>query len=205
MTQTSSILVTLQNYWKKHVNADLKILLANKISLNCDKTEIIFFHKPGKKVPDIKIKMNGHRIFPSKHIKYIGIFIDETLNGGFHCKNLVTKLKRANGMLSKARHCIQFDDLKDLYYAIFSSHLIYGSQIWDQNVNTFNNKVFNLQNRALRIISFYDFRSASNPLYAILKVLKLKYQIALQNCLFVHDALSKASPICSTIMFNKQE
>ena len=41
-----------------------KWLLAIKISLNCDKTEIIFFHKPGEKVPDFE--MNGHRIFPSK-------------------------------------------------------------------------------------------------------------------------------------------
>ena len=36
---------------KKNVNEDLKILykwlLANKISLNCDKTEVIFFNKPG--------------------------------------------------------------------------------------------------------------------------------------------------------------
>ena len=53
---------------EKLVNADLKILyywlLANKISLNCDKTEIIFFHKPGEKVPEMKIKMNGHIIYP---------------------------------------------------------------------------------------------------------------------------------------------
>ena len=44
---------------QKLVNADLKILynwlLANKFSLNCDKTEIIFFHKPGEPVPSVKI------------------------------------------------------------------------------------------------------------------------------------------------------
>ena len=44
---------------QKLVNADLKILyhwlLANKISLNCDKTEIIFFRKPGESAPNIKI------------------------------------------------------------------------------------------------------------------------------------------------------
>ena len=72
---------------QKLVNADLKILykwlLANKISLNCDKTEIIFFHKPGEIVPEMKIKMNGHRIYPSNNIKYLGIYLDETLNGGF--------------------------------------------------------------------------------------------------------------------------
>ena len=127
---------------QKLVNADLKILykwlLANKISLNCDKTEIIFFHKPGEIVPEMKIKMNGHRIYPSNNIKYLGIYLDETLNGRFHCETLMKKLKRANGMLCKARHYITNDDLKTLYYAIFSSHLIYGCQIWGQTTNVFN-------------------------------------------------------------------
>ena len=185
---------------QKLVNADLKILyhwlLANKISLNCDKTEIIFFRKPGESTPNIKIKMNGHRIIPSKYIKYLGVFLDENLNGRFHCRDLAKKLKRANGMLCKARHYIQFTDLKTLYYAIFSSHLIYGCQIWGQNINTFNQKVFKLQNRALRIISFANFRADSNPLYVDLKILKLSDQIFLQNCLFVHDTLKKVSPLC---------
>ena len=185
---------------QKLVNADLKILykwlLANKISLNCDKTEIIFFHKPGEIVPEMKIKMNGHRIYPSNNIKYLGIYLDETLNGGFHCETLMKKLKRANGMLCKARHYITNDDLKTLYYAIFSSHLIYGCQIWGQTTNVFNQKIFKLQNRALRIISFSDISADCNPLYASLNIIKLEDQIVLQNCLFVHDALSNVSPIC---------
>ena len=41
---------------QKQVNRDLKSLykwlLANKISLNCSKTELIFFHTPGGSVPD---------------------------------------------------------------------------------------------------------------------------------------------------------
>ena len=84
---------------EKMVNADLKILyswlLANKISLNCDKTEIIFFRKPGEKSPDLKIKMNGHRIYPSVSIKYLGMHLDEFLNGAFHAKILSKKTKKS--------------------------------------------------------------------------------------------------------------
>ena len=121
--------------------------------------------------------MNGHRIFPSKTIKYLGMHLDETLNGAFHCKILAKKLKRANGMLCKTRHYIPSDDLKTLYYAIFSSHLIYGCQIWGQVTNSFNQKIFNLQERALRIISFSDFGADCNPLYKNLKIIKLRDHI----------------------------
>ena len=192
---------------QKHVNADLKILfnwlLANKISLNRDKTEVIFFHKPNEKVPEMKIKLNGHKIFPSKYIKYLGVYLDETLNGEFHCNMLVKKLKRANGMLCKARHYIPNEDLKTLYSAIFSSHLIYGCQIWGQVTNNCNIKVFKLQKRALRIITFSDFNAHSSPLFAAMQILKLEDQIFLQNCLFVHDVLTGKAPICFNDYFKR--
>ena len=96
---------------QKFVNADLKTLykwlLANKISLNCSKTEIVFFHKAREKVPDIKIKMNGHRIYPSKNIKYLGIYLDESLNGKYNCKNIYNqKIKTCkwNAMQSSTLH-----------------------------------------------------------------------------------------------------
>ena len=55
--------------------------------------------------------MNGHKIFPSPFIKYIGVYLDTNLNGKFHCDLLMPKLKRANGMLCKARHYIPIEEL----------------------------------------------------------------------------------------------
>ena len=56
---------------QKQINQDLKCLykwlLANKISLNSTKTELIFFHKPGHPIHNFnfKIKINGHKIRPT--------------------------------------------------------------------------------------------------------------------------------------------
>ena len=77
----------------------------------------------------------------------------------------MTKLRRANGMLSKARHYVPQEELHSLYYAILSSHLVYGCQVWGQNSNSVIDKVFRLQNRALRIMSFSDFHAYALPLY----------------------------------------
>ena len=120
---------------QKQLNIDLKLLykwlLANKISLNCAKTELIIFHKPGQKPTyTFKIKMNGHRIRPSDYIKYLGIYLDSTLSGQAHCEILIKKLKRANGMLSKIRHYVPYTELRSIYYAIFSSHMTYACQVW---------------------------------------------------------------------------
>ena len=104
-------------------------------------------------------------------------------------------------MLCKARHYVPSNELISIYYAIFSTHLVYGCQVWGQNINIFTEKVFKLQNRAMRILAFSDFHANADPLYKIHNVLKLNDLIALQNCLFVQDFLNKKLPICFNSYF----
>ena len=84
---------TLQNNLNRDLISLNEWLLANKISLNKDKTELIYFHKVRSQIPiDLKIKMNGKRLFHTKKIKYLGIYIDESLSGNEHCEELSKKL-----------------------------------------------------------------------------------------------------------------
>ena len=128
--------------------------------------------------------MNGLRIYPSIYITYLGVYLDASLNSNHHYNLLVIKLKRGNGVLSKARHYVPSEELLSIYHAIFSSHLVYGCQIWGQSINIFTKKVFKLQNRAMRILSCADFSANANPLYKMFNIRKLNDIIALQNCLF---------------------
>ena len=66
-----------------------------------------------------------------------------------HCEELLKKLHRANGMLSKVRYYVHLNELKNIYYAIFSSIVLYGAQICSQSLVTISNKVFLLQKKQL--------------------------------------------------------
>ena len=111
---------------QKPVNNDLKNLclwlLANKISLNKTKTELIFFKKPNTGIHFNNIKINGIELFLSKSVKYLGIYLEEHLNGSAHVNILLPKLRRANGMLSKIRHYTSAEQIKSIYHEIFASH-----------------------------------------------------------------------------------
>ena len=50
-------------------------------------------------------------------------------------------------------------------------------------------------------MSFSHHRASSNELYGKLKILKLKDQVFLKNCLFVYDALTKNLPSCFSEYF----
>ena len=187
---------------QKDINYDLKCLykwlLANKISLNCSKTELIFFHRPGENPTQnfcFKIKINGHKIEPTDHIKYLGIYLDSILSGKYHCEQLSKKLRRANGMLSKVRHYVPKEELKSIYHSIFSSHMIYGCQIWGQVSQNVKN-IQKLQDRAMRTIDFKNKFTNPDPIYTSNNILKLSDFVKLQNCLITHQYLNNELPDC---------
>ena len=80
----------------------VNLLKANKISLNASKTEMLIFRHPNKLLnSDVKIKLDGKRVYPSKYVKYLGILIDSHLNWSYHVELIAPKLGRAIGMLAK--------------------------------------------------------------------------------------------------------
>ena len=165
---------------QRKVNYDLfslhKWLTANKISLNDGKTELIYFHKSGI-APTLTIKLHGKTLTPFKYVKYLGIYLDEFLSGNSQCFELTKKLNGANGMLVKVRHYVPEPELKNIYHAIFSSHILYGSQVWTSKLITVSDKITRLQKTAMRIMTFSEFRAHSEPLFKKLEILKLKTNI----------------------------
>ena len=191
------------------VNLDLKYLSnwlkANKIALNASKTEVIIFRHKNKplmyrKTPTdplvpwkLKIKLEGKLIQPSTHVKYVGVLLDSHLEWKYHVDELSTKLSRAVGMLAKIRHFVDAKTLNMIYYGIFSSLMLYGSQIWGQ-CNTSISAMEKLQNRALRILNFEHYQSSAEPLYKRSEILKFADSIMLSNFIFAHSCLQNNIP-----------
>ena len=191
---------------QKRINIDLKLLCkwlkANKISLNASKTELIIFRDPRKKISfDLKIKVDGKKLFLCDSVKYLGILIDCHLNWNAHETALSPKLSRAIGMLSKIRHYVDRNTLMMIYYGIFSSLLMYSSQIWGQNKSAIT-KLQVLQNKAMRVINFKPNRTSATPLFKDCGILKLTDNINLQNFLFAYDSINNQLPSCLNQLFN---
>ena len=123
------------------VNADLKHLVnwinANKILLNVKKTEMVIFKSKQKKVEgDLKIKLCGKRLHPTKSVKYLGVKIDTNLTWQHDVNDLSIKLNRANALLFKMRKYVSPKILRSIYFAIFDSYLSYCCLVWAQNFGT---------------------------------------------------------------------
>ena len=166
--------------------------MANKISLNSSKTELIVFRKKGIKIPDLNIKLNGVKLIPKSEIKYLGIIIDEHLTFKNHINIMNAKLKRANNLLALSRHYLPPNLLKQIYYSHFHTHLDYGCQVWGQTSAAISQTAI-LQKKAIRLMSFAPIDAPSSPLFKNLNILKLNDLITTNNIMFVHNSFNLMS------------
>ena len=141
----------------------------------------------------MNFRISGQKINTATSVKYLGVYLNDSLTWETHFKNLIPKLNRAIGLLSKVRHYTPKFLLKTIYYSLFNSHLIYASQICGQTKRKLFQEVVKLQNKAIRIINFLPFNSFNiNKTYNDdLKILKLTDFISLQSGLFVKDCFEK--------------
>ena len=143
---------------------------------------------------DISIKLNGIKLIPVDYVKYLGMYIDKYLSWNYHVLQLNKKLSRANGIISKLRHYASIEICLQVYYAIFYSHLIYGCNIWGLTSEENLKKVEVLQKKCIRIMTFSDFTSHTNPLFINLKILKVREVIKLQQFQLLYKFLNNSLP-----------
>ena len=167
------------NSLKKVINSDIREVMewlnSNRLSLNVKMSKLLLFQSKQSKIDlsSFSVSLSGTKMTPENDVKYLGMQIDNNLSWDAHIHNLSTKLGRANGILSKLRHFIPKNTLKSVYYAVFHSHILYGSLVWPltttKNINTING----LLKKCIRIINFAPFNSHTNILFNENKLLKL--------------------------------
>ena len=81
--------------------------------------------------------------------------------------------------------------MKNIYHAIFASHMMYGAQVWTPKLSSFSDTVSRIQENAMRIIRFSEFKAHHELLCKQLGILKFVDNIEVSNCVFVYDFLKK--------------
>ena len=163
-------------------------LCANKLVLNIDKSNIVVFHPPQKKLQyQINIIINGENLSIAPSTKYLGVIIDSHLNWKDQISYLTNKIKRNIGALSKLRHFTNSEILNNIYYSLVYPFFTYGVIAWGNTYSTTIKPLFILQKKAIRIITHSKYDDHTDPLFNKLSILKLEDLIYYYNAMFMHD------------------
>ena len=203
----NSSLPLLQKLCQKDLRHLCSWLNANKISLNASKTEFLCF-KPFTNNDNVKykdftcrLKIQRNIIHPSKHLRYLGVLLDEELSWKPEINLLKSKLKRANGYLSKLRHYLPRSILLQAYYALFHSHISYCSQAWGQPSPVLK-PICSLQNKAARLMTFSDYTADAAPIFSNLNLIRLADLVQTQNLVLLQKIRSFPHMLPSSLIDN---
>ena len=143
-----------KNYLNWCLSEDLKTIndwfLANKLTLNLDKSHLLQF---GKNTITIDLNLNNVPITESDNVKFLGVHLDKDLKWTHHVNCLVNKLKRNLHLLCMSKKLLDTKSLKLVYHAHFESHLLYGLPIWGSMCSKEQlNCIKSVQRKALKFL-----------------------------------------------------
>lgn len=176
-------------------------LIANKLTLNIQKSNYVIFRPYQKKLTSklqIKIFDNALGKFidltNKEYVKYLGILIDCHLSWKHQIDYISTKVSKTVGLIAKLRHFVPQDTLLTLYKSLIYPYLSYGICAWGQASKSLLNKLLILQKRALKFIFFNDKRDSAIPLFVKSKVLPLNLMYCQSIANLMHDVVNKNCP-----------
>ena len=186
---------SLQDLEKK-INKELgKLQLwlnVNRLSLNISKTNYIIFH-PFNKPLNQNITLKIRKKSQQNYIKYLGVII---------AYNISCKISRAIGVMYKLSPFLKSTMLRNVYYSLIYSHIVYGIQVWGSAGKTEIDKILVLQKRAIRLISNKAKRpvtpgplASTNPMFLKLEILKVNDIFTLHLSKFIYKCLIQETPV----------
>ena len=135
-------------------------------------------------------------------VKFLGVTFDLNLTWKNHVTDLCLKLSKTVGIFFNLRYYVDVDILIMLYYSLIYSFLSNSIQVLGLTHPTYLKPVTTLQKRVVRIMTFSDSRSHSEPLLKSLKLLKFSDISHLEILSFVYQWYHKLSPSCFVNYFN---
>jgi hypothetical protein len=140
-----------------------------------------------------------------KSFKLLGIYLDEYLNFDKNTDILCSKLSRANFCLRRSANVIPVKSLKDLYFALFHSHLLYCINVYSCTSQKNLNRIKILQKKAIRIVSKAKYNAHTGVLFKDLNILPFELLIKNQRLKFMHSIYYNYCPKSYIGFFQKRD
>ncbi len=172
---------------------DLKSLtdwfLANKLSLNVNKTNFIIF-QPNKipEIDKITLSMGNELIKQVVSTKFLGIHIDKQLQWDIHINYITQKIASGCYAINAVKRYLSRHNLKTLYYSLVHSYISYGTMLWGNAHKCHLAKIERLQRKAIRNVCKAKYNSSSSHLFKELRIPKVEdiYNIQLAKYMYSH-------------------
>jgi hypothetical protein len=140
-------------------------LLANKLTLNTEKTEYILIgsrQRLSQIITDPTLSIGSESIKRISSTKTLGTVVDECITWKDHIDQVAKKAAKGIGILRRSKSFLDKATLKTIYGAFALPHFDYCALVCKNCSKNLQNKLQKLQNKAGRIITGDSYEIASD-------------------------------------------
>ena len=131
-----------------------------------------------------------------KYVRFLGIWIDDTLSFDGHIAKLKAKLNSGLYALSTCNHIVPLKIRKLIYRSLIESHLHFGAIIYGAANSKLLEPIEILQRKAVRLVARAKYNAHTDPLFKMFRILKHSDLVHLNQTVFVRMFKNKKLP-CS--------
>ena len=150
----------------------------NRLTLNLKKTEYVFFGGPKAINSEIgTIRIGTEHIRRVNGVRFLGVWVDESLKWTPHMENVKTKVSQLLGVLGRVRTFLGGSAIRALYNGMVLPHLQYCLLVWGDTAGARNGAIrkslLRYQKRFCGMIAGKTGSYHSDPLFAKHAILKV--------------------------------
>ena len=157
---------------------------------------------PDGKEREFSINISDIVIPTVKETKFLGVWIDHKLNWNTNFSKIINKIKQGLKLLGNSKNLLTKAAKKLVYFTHIQSHINYGLIIWGNMISPSQlSRLQKLQNKCVMFINNRKHDKMCNKLFQMLRILKIKDLLHLENCKFAFKFINGLlpSPIESTV------
>lgn len=164
----------------------------NLLTINISKTSYILFKAKNKLIPNyIPLTINNRPIQEKTHERYLGLHMDTYLTWNVHINHLISKLLSLHASLRINVRCIPRKLRFTIYNSLIKSHLSYLIEIWGSTAKTRLDKLQVLQNKIIKMLFNFKFRTSTKKIYRETKLMSIKQLYNYSTCIFIRKTINK--------------
>jgi len=193
------------------VNHDLSVLFkwfsANGLKLNVKKTCFLliastFMLPLFDNLPSPLL--DNQTIAIVSKLKYLGLIFDSTLCWNDHIQTVISKIGSLTGVFHRLKHIFSITKKKEIYHALIQSQLMYLISIWGSARHKYTALLEVTQNRVVRALFNYHYRSNLFAMYYTLRLKPINMLFRYAQSLFVYKVLNNLSIVSVNFLRRSQ-
>ena len=157
----------------------------HRLFLNFGKTHHMQFHTVQRCASSFDLCYHDKRVESTSSIKFLGLYIDDTLTWRGHCSALAARLSSIAFQFRALRGYLSLTQLKQFYHAQVASRLAYGVCFWGSSSGF--HEVFIAQKRIIRIMAGVNNTTSCKPIFKDFCILTACCLYICEMCVFVFN------------------